>query len=104
MEPGEAFEEAARREVFEETGITGGQLREVLHLMGPAPSGFRQLNLEAGVFRLALEVLPNVTLNPAEHSEFRWVALAELVSLRMMELNRSVAVIALADLASRAGR
>jgi 8-oxo-dGTP diphosphatase len=98
VEPGEAFEAAAARELAEETGIRAEGLSEMLRLTGPAPRGFRQARIEVGVFRLRLEARPEVRLTPEEHSEFRWLPPGELARLPMMDINRSLALLACASL------
>ncbi|MCI4342621.1 MAG: NUDIX hydrolase [Thermoplasmata archaeon] len=95
VEPGETFPTAARRELAEETGIRTSVLREIHHQRGPAPPGFRRPILELAAFHLALPSRPPVTIVPGEHSEFRWVGRDDLPLLRMMDLNRSLALRAL---------
>ncbi len=101
MEAGESFENAAGRELIEETGIRGENPAELIRLIGPSPSGFNRPNLEAGLFRLTLGSRPAVTLTPGKHSEYRWVAPEDLKKLKMMDINRSRAVIACASLRSK---
>jgi 8-oxo-dGTP diphosphatase len=91
VESGESFEEAARRELAEETGIEGANLREILHRTGPAPPGFRKSRLENACFLHAVRSKPPVRVDLTEHSAYRWVRGDELATLRMMELNRSLA-------------
>jgi 8-oxo-dGTP diphosphatase len=91
VEPAEPFEDAAARELEEETGIRGARLQEVHYHTGPAPAGFRRPLLELAVFLLEISPRPEVRIAPAEHSEYRWARPEELRELRMMELNRAMA-------------
>jgi 8-oxo-dGTP diphosphatase len=100
VEPGESFENAAKRDLEEETAIRAESLTEILRLSGPAPPGFNRPKIEASVFRLAAETRPPVRLLPNEHSDYRWVLLEDLRQLRMMDINRSMAILACAFLRS----
>jgi 8-oxo-dGTP diphosphatase len=101
VEPGESFEAAARRELVEETGIRAPQLLEFYHSTMPAPKGFRRPTLEVGGFLLQISPRPDVKIVPGEHSAHQWVAPEDLRSVRMMELNRSIAELAWAELNRR---
>ncbi len=101
VEPGESFAYAARRELKEETGIQAGRPIELLRLVGPAPPGFTRPKVEAGLFRLALDPRPAVKLEHEEHSDYRWVAPEGLRRLEMMDINRSLAIIAHGSLRSK---
>lgn len=68
-EPAESFDEAARRELAEETGIRAENLVESIRLAGPAPSGFHSSRIEIGLFRASVDPRPSVTLRPGEHSD-----------------------------------
>jgi 8-oxo-dGTP diphosphatase len=102
VEPGESFDHAARRELAEETGIGSEDLVEAIRLTGPAPPGFHTSRIEVGVFRASVQPRPMVTLRPREHSDHQWARPGQLKDITMMDLNRSLALIACAELQSLA--
>jgi len=104
VEPDETFAHAAARELAEETGIRSDRLGELLHLTGPAPRGFRQARIEVGLFLLRLDQRPVVVLTPSEHSECGWCEPGELARLPMMDINRSLAILACASLRTAPSR
>lgn len=96
LEWGEMADEAARREVVEETGITAGLLRnlqwtqvyEILPVFGKkyAPGVVR--NLEHAFALKLLDRVP-VTLS-AEHVQFHWANADEAVETASSSTNRAV--------------
>lgn len=89
VDPGESLEEAAVREVLEETGLVG-----ILRPLGYAHSFFvdpRSMGIQIGEPRFnretcfQMEVLPDavVDLNLGEHSTYRWCGLEEAEKLVM---------------------
>lgn len=70
MEPGETIEEAARREVFEETGIRVGAIRYVASQPWPYPS-----SLMIGLVGEALN--RDIVIDEKEIEEARWFGKAE---------------------------
>lgn len=71
MEPGETIEEATRREVAEESGITVGDVRYIKSQPWPFPS-----SLMIGVRAEALST--EITLDQTELAEARWFDRADL--------------------------
>jgi dATP pyrophosphohydrolase len=97
LEWGEAPEDAAAREVLEETGIAAGDLRN-LHLAQTYeiwPSFGRVYapgithNLEHA-FALQLPRQVPVTLSPREHVRYRWLAGSEALALVSSQTNRAI--------------
>lgn len=70
MEPGETIEEAARREVFEETGIRVGDIRYVASQPWPYPS-----SLMIGLIGEALN--RDIVIDEKEIEQARWFGKAE---------------------------
>jgi dATP pyrophosphohydrolase len=97
LEWGEMPDDAARREVVEETGITQGLLRnlqwtqvyEILPSFGKKYAPGVTRNLEHA-FALKLTSRVPVTLSPTEHSQYRWASADEAVDLASSESNRTV--------------
>jgi dATP pyrophosphohydrolase len=105
-EIGEALDATARREVFEETGIADGLLRDWQHRNDYeiyakwrhryAPGVLR--NTEH-VFGLTLPAPRPVVLSPREHLAWRWLPWQEAAALVFSPSNRS----AILQLPERAG-
>ena len=74
MEPGETLEDAARREVLEETGIRLARIDYLLSQPWPFPS-----SLMIGLIGEALN--DDITIDPAEIEDARWFDLAELEAM-----------------------
>jgi len=95
LEWGETADEAARRELVEETGITQGFLRnlqwtqvyEVLPSFGKTYAPGVTRNLEHA-FALKLHERAPVTLS--EHVQFRWLPAAQAIALASSSTNRAV--------------
>ncbi len=95
LEPGEDLEEAAHREVLEETGLRG-RLRPLglRHTFWVDPALIRfpdpepRFNTEA-CFEMEVEADAEVALDPVEHSEYRWCSLREAGSLMRWEGSRA---------------
>lgn len=96
LEWGEAAESAARREVFEETGLTvdaglidcGYSNRfEILPEWGARFAPDVKTNLEH-VFRLEYSVRPPVRINLQEHCRYRWLPLTEALAQASSRTNR----------------
>ena len=97
LEWGEMPDDAARREVVEETGITQGLLRnlqwtqiyDILPSFGKKYAPGVTRNLEHA-FALKLTSRVPVTLSPAEHSQYRWAPADAAADLASSESNRAV--------------
>ncbi|MGA2709131.1 MAG: dihydroneopterin triphosphate diphosphatase [Steroidobacteraceae bacterium] len=99
LEWGEAPDQAARREVIEETGISDGVLKNLqwtqVYEISPAfgrdriyPPGVTH-NLEHA-YALKLPQRAPVTLNPAEHLQYRWLSAQDAIETVSSHTNRAV--------------
>jgi dihydroneopterin triphosphate diphosphatase len=97
LEWGEMADEAARREVIEETGITQGLLRnlqwtqvyDILPSFGKKYAPGITRNLEHAFALKLLQRVP-VTLSPKEHVQYRWASAGEAVQTVSSSTNRAV--------------
>jgi len=80
VEPGEAHEAAAVREVAEETGLAVRIVGELARHSWMDVSG-RDRRVHARIFDVAEEAPRDVTLNEAEHDRFVWTADATALEL-----------------------
>jgi dihydroneopterin triphosphate diphosphatase len=97
LEWGEHADNAARREVIEETGISQGvlvnlqwtQIYEILPAFGKVYPPGVTLNLEHA-FSLRLRRRETVTLSDSEHVRFRWTSDTEALDVVSSITNRAV--------------
>lgn len=97
IEWGEMADDAARREVIEETGITQGLLRnlqwtqvyDILPAFGKKYAPGITRNLEHAFALKLLDRVP-VTLSPREHVKFRWASAGEAIETASSSTNRAV--------------
>lgn len=97
LEWGEFPDQAARREVIEETGISAGVLKnlhwtqvyEILPSFGRVYAPGVTHNLEHA-FALKLPHRVPVTLSPREHAQYRWLAADEAIETVSSHTNRAV--------------
>ncbi len=97
LEWGEFADDAARREVVEETGITQGvlvnlqwtQVYDIMPAFGKVYAPGVTRNLEHS-FSLRLPQRVPVTLSESEHLQFRWVSGAEAAETVSSSTNRAV--------------
>ncbi|VVJ16010.1 NUDIX hydrolase [Amycolatopsis camponoti] len=84
VEPGEAFEAAAAREVAEETGLRVRVTGELARDSWPDVGG-RALEIHAFVYTVEEDGSGAVVLNPEEHDDFAWLAPRDARRLEMAE-------------------
>lgn len=97
LEWGEMADDAARREVVEETGITQGMLRnmqwtqtyDILPSFGKTYAPGVTRNLEHAFALKLLERVP-VTLSATEHVQYRWASAAEAIETVSSTTNRVI--------------
>jgi dATP pyrophosphohydrolase len=97
LEWGEMADDAARREVIEETGITQGLLRnlqwtqtyEILASFGRKYAPGITRNLEHAFALKLLERVP-VTLSPTEHVQYKWLPAGEAIETVSSHTNRII--------------
>jgi dATP pyrophosphohydrolase len=97
MEWGELADNAARREVVEETGITQGvlvnlqwtQVYEILPAFGKVYAPGITRNLEHA-FSLRLAQRTMVTLSDSEHMRYQWAGGPEALAMVSSSTNRAV--------------
>jgi len=97
LEWGELADDAARREVIEETGITQGvlinlqwtQVYEILPAFGKVHAPGITRNLEHA-FSLGLAQRVPVILSDSEHVQYRWASAAEAVNTVSSSTNRTI--------------
>jgi len=97
LEWGEMADDAARRELVEETAISEGMLRnlqwtqvyEILPAFGKKYAPGITRNLEHA-FALKLLRRVTVTLSPTEHVRYRWASADEAVETVSSSTNRAV--------------
>jgi len=97
LEWGEMADDAARREVIEETGITQGLLRnlqwtqtyEIMASFGRKYAPGITRNLEHA-FALKLMQRVPVRLSPTEHVQFKWLLAAEAIDTVSSHTNRII--------------
>ena len=79
IEPGETVEEAITRETREETGLqVSGVLREFRDLYWVSEEGEQKVQMN---FLVTVRPLMGITLNPAEHSAWRWIKQEDVAKL-----------------------
>lgn len=82
LEKNESPEEAARRELFEETGISICQLSQMQSL-GSLYICKPEIDYIYHLFRVKLDKMPEVCLSE-EHQSYRWASLKDIESMHLM--------------------
>lgn len=82
LDSGETAMQAVIRELQEETGITiqEHEVQQLQTVYIRYPKG----DFTYTMFRTALQLQPQVTLNPDEHTEARWLTLSEALKLPLI--------------------
>ncbi len=81
LEKGESAQEAAVREIKEETGI---DLLNLLHFK-TVYIRFPEMDFTYHMFQSTLKDVPLVALNQREHTEYRWITLEEALTLPLIQ-------------------
>lgn len=79
VDAGEDLAQAIMREIKEETGIT--ILPENLRFVKSFPTRYPGYDFIFHVFTIHLLEKPEITINPSEHSEYRWVCPKDILTL-----------------------
>ncbi len=83
IDSGETPIQAIVREVKEETGIQMSQ--ESFFDCGKLYARTSRDDFNLQIFKAKVDMLPSVTINQREHTEFRWLEPREIVRLPLME-------------------
>lgn len=70
---------AVVREVFEETGLELNSKN--IQLLGDLPIEYEDFIVVFPVFDIQLSEKPSIILNPAEHTEYRWLTVKQILEL-----------------------
>ncbi|WP_116198498.1 NUDIX hydrolase [Amycolatopsis circi] len=89
VEPGEAPETTAVREVAEETGLRVRLARERARQSWPDRTG-KPFTVHAAYYDAHPEFLGDLQLNPAEHDDHRWLTPADAAGLPLSDHVRQV--------------
>jgi len=90
VDPGETREQAARRELLEETGIAldGG-----IEFVASVFVKFSTYHFTYNMFRTRVKDQPKVTHNPDEHGHARWVTRKEALAMELiLDLDACLAI------------
>jgi len=83
VEAGETYSRAIARELFEETGIKANH-KDLVHFV-KLYDRYSEYDFTADVFRINLNHLAPVKINPIEHKDFRWVSPSEALTINLVQ-------------------
>ena len=79
FDPGETPQDTVIRETWEETGIA--MPKEALSYFGKVFVRYPDMDYTLHMFEYKADDLPEVTFNPEEHADYKWVSLKEAMDL-----------------------